>query len=180
MNIPNILTMSRIIILPFFAFCFFLQSQFGIYLTLCIFLLCCLTDFLDGYYARAYRQTTKLGQMLDPMADKILISVAILFIVGFKFVSVFSLIPAAIILCREIIISEIRDIASVSRKIFKTSKLAKLKTASQMLAIALLIYSKAIDSVALSVIGELLLWGASLASIISGIRYYRQHHLRLF
>ncbi|MDR3031143.1 MAG: CDP-diacylglycerol--glycerol-3-phosphate 3-phosphatidyltransferase [Holosporales bacterium] len=176
-NIPNILTMSRIIILPFFAFGFFSRSKFGIYLSLSIFLICCATDFLDGYYARTHKQTTKLGQMLDPMADKILTAVAILFIVGFDFVSIFAIIPAAVILCREIIISGIRDAVTFRHKSFRTSKLAKWKTASQMISIALLMYSKAIDCHYLSMIGEFLFWISAIVTAISGVMYCRRHLL---
>jgi cardiolipin synthase len=136
-------------------------------------LFCCLTDYLDGYYARAYKQTSKLGQVLDPLADKVLISISILFIVGFGLVSRISIIPASIVLCREIIISGVRDGVLASNGAFSTSRMAKWKTSTQMLSIILILTASAIGSARIKLWGEWTLWASSAIAVASGIMYYR-------
>ncbi len=175
LTVPNILTVSRMLLLPFFALGFFLDSKVGLIISFLVFVFCCITDYLDGYYARVYKQTTKLGQMLDPLADKIVVAIAILFIVGFHMVSNSSIIPAAIILCREIVISGIRDATEFSGRSFRTLFLSKCKTATQMLAISIAIFASIIGSHTTSLIGEILLWLSSLIAIISGIIYCKKH-----
>lgn len=175
LNIPNILTLSRICLLPFFVGCFFINSKSGLTLSLIIFVFCCITDYFDGYYARAFKQTTKIGQMLDPLADKILVSITILLIVGLRLVSTYTIIPAAIILCREIIISGVRDATEFSGKNFKTSYLSKCKTATQMISLALIILSNILDLDILLKIGEAMFWGAAIIAVISGFIYCKTH-----
>ncbi len=176
-TVPNTLTVSRMFLLPIFALGFFLDSSFGKTMSLVIFLLCCITDYLDGYYARAFKQSTKLGQMLDPLADKIVVSIAILFIVGFQMISKIAIIPAAIILCREIIISGIRDATEFSGHNFKTSVLSKCKTAAQMFSIAIILLASINSSLRLLAIGEAMLWISSVIAIISGLIYCKNHIL---
>ena len=177
-TIPNLLTVSRIALLPFFVLAFFLNSKFGSGLALSIFVFCCITDYLDGYYARTYKQSTKIGQMLDPLADKVFISVTILFIAGFGKISMSAMLPAAIILCREIIISGVRD-ASVSNKIvFATSRLSKWKTATQMISIGFILIADTCSGNVrqfISVSGESIFWLSAIISIISGVEYCRIH-----
>lgn len=177
-TVPNTLTISRMVLLPFFALGFFLNSKLGLTLSLLIFVACCITDYLDGYYARAYKQSTKLGQMLDPLADKIVVSIAILFIVGFRIVSIHAIIPAAIILCREVIISGIRDATEFSGHNFKTSFLSKCKTATQMLSISIVLLAAITEGKTTAFIGESLLWISSLIAIVSGLLYCK-HHLSM-
>ena len=172
LTIPNILTLSRMLLLPLFMVGFFFQDKTGLTTSFVVFIVCVITDYLDGYYARAYKQTTKLGQMLDPLADKIVVSIAILFIVGFRLVSIYSIIPSAIILCREFAISGMRDASSVSGKNFKTLFIAKCKTATQMIAILTAIFANIIQSKMVLFISELLLWISSIIAIISGFIYY--------
>lgn len=174
-NIPNVLTMSRIFLLPFFAFGFFLESRQGMIISLTIYIFCCVTDYLDGYLARAYKQTTEIGKMLDPLADKILVSISLLFIVGFGMVSKITIIPAAIILCREIIISGVRDATTSSGRNFKTSVLSKWKTASQMSSIAIIFISFICGSKIVFQIGEAMLWISSIIALISGLIYCKRH-----
>lgn len=176
-NIPNILTASRIALLPFFILSFFLSSRFGSVLAVVIFVLCSITDYLDGYWARTYKQTTKLGQMLDPLADKIFISITILFMAGFGKISTYSLLPAAIILCREIIVSDIRNAINFRKKKIATANLAQWKTATQMIAISLLLISDIFECIILAnifwLIGEIIFWFSAFISIVSGFRYCR-------
>lgn len=174
-TIPNLLTLSRIFILPLFALGFFAETKSGITLSLIIFIICCITDYLDGYYARAYAQSTKLGQMLDPLADKILISISILFLAGFGMLDKYTLIPASIILCREIIVSGIRNSTMASGKSFKTTMLSKWKTATQMIAIMLILLSQVIDKPAYKASGDAMLWVSSIIALISGAMYCKNH-----
>jgi cardiolipin synthase len=166
--------MSRVFLLPFFVFGFFLEKRLGIALSTIIFIFCCITDYLDGYYARAYKQTTKIGQILDPLADKILISISILFISGFGLIDTISIVPASIILCREIIISGVRE----SSDNFSTSKLSKWKTAIQMIAITSILISSFAESRNFKIWGEVMLWGASVMAIISGLAYCKKYALQ--
>ena len=177
LTVPNILTISRMFLLPFFAFGFFMQSKTGLISSLSIFVFCCISDFLDGYYARAYKQTSKLGQMLDPLADKIVVSIALLFIVGFHIVSRYAIIPASVILCREIIISGIRDATEFSGQNFKTLFWAKFKTATQMLSIVTAIFASIQQSRNIALLGEALLWISSVIALVSGCIYYKRHVL---
>jgi cardiolipin synthase len=169
------LTLSRMLLLPIFTFGFFMQSAAGGIVSLSIFIICCITDYLDGYYARAYKQSTKMGRILDPLADKLLISITLLFICGFNMVSRSAMIPAAVILCREIIISGIRDAEELSGNDFKTSLLSKWKTTTQMIAAAIVLYSAVNKSDTTLAIGEVTLWLSSIIAIVSGLVYLRNH-----
>ncbi|MDR2666740.1 MAG: CDP-diacylglycerol--glycerol-3-phosphate 3-phosphatidyltransferase [Holosporales bacterium] len=174
-TLPNLLTMSRVVLLPIFILGFFLKSRTGIALSLLIFVFCCITDYLDGYYARAYKQITKIGQMLDPLADKVLISIAILAIVGFSIISHYTIIPAAITLCRDMVISDVRDATKCCGNDFATSYLSKWKTATQMFSISLILLSSVMNSATLLRLGELIFWLSSITAVISGIIYCRKH-----
>ena len=175
LTLPNILTISRMFLLPLFALGFFINSKIGLIISLVVFLFCCITDYLDGYYARLYKQTTKLGQMLDPLADKIVVAIAILFIAGFQIISKSAIIPAAIILCREIIISGVRDATEFSGNSFRTLFLSKCKTATQLLAISTSVLASIVKSHITLVAGETLLWLSSLIAIVSGFIYCKRH-----
>ena len=113
--------------------------------------------------------------MLDPLADKIVVSIALLFVVGFHIVSSYAIIPASVILCREIIISGIRDATEFSGRSFKTLFLSKFKTATQMLAISIAITAMILQSQLLLTIGEILLWISSIIAIVSGCIYCKRH-----
>ena len=172
-NIPNVLTLSRILLLPIFILGFYLQTKLGLFLSLSIFILCCITDYLDGYVARAYNQTTELGKILDPMADKILVFVSILCILEFDMVSKLALIPSSINICRDLIITSLRNTVSTSGKSFKTSYIAKCKTATQMISISVIILSNIVSINEGIIFGEILLWISSIIAIISGIKYFK-------
>ncbi|MBR1944230.1 MAG: CDP-diacylglycerol--glycerol-3-phosphate 3-phosphatidyltransferase [Alphaproteobacteria bacterium] len=169
LNIPNILTLSRILVLPIFILGFYLKTQLGLLISLIIFVLCCITDYLDGYIAREYNQMTEFGKILDPLADKILISISILAILGFNMASNLILIPASITICRELIITSLR----ASGNNFKTSYIAKCKTATQMISIAIILLSNLVSSNEGIILGEILLWISSVIAIISCVKYFK-------
>lgn len=174
LNIPNILTLSRIALLPGFIGGFYMHSNAGLVLSFVVFIICCITDYLDGYLARAYKQTTDIGKLLDPLADKILVLVAILYMVGFDMVSQHTLIPVAVTVCREIMVSSLRGSVMNSGSLFNTSILAKCKTATQMFGLAIIFISYIFDFYPVCYLGEALLWLSAILAIVSGIQYIRQ------
>ncbi|MEE2944507.1 MAG: CDP-diacylglycerol--glycerol-3-phosphate 3-phosphatidyltransferase [Pseudomonadota bacterium] len=137
---PNILTALRLLAAPMIAVIFLvLPRPFADILALTLFVCASLTDYLDGYLARKWNQVTKLGAMLDPIADKAMVVIALMVIVGFSSLSLALVLPAAIILFREVFVSGLREFLGDTAGTLKVTKLAKWKTASQMVAIAVLL-----------------------------------------
>lgn len=141
MNIPMLLTYIRIFLIPAIVITFYLPSKMGHVLAAFIFVFAALTDWFDGYLARNLNQTTKFGMFLDPVADKLIISVALVLIVaevGEAYVAV----PAAVIIGREIVISALREwMAEIGKKTsVAVSLVAKIKTTLQMVAVGMLLY----------------------------------------
>ena len=137
---PNILTALRLLAAPMIAVMFLvLPRPFADFLALTLFVCASLTDYVDGYLARKWNQVTKLGAMLDPIADKAMVVIALMVIVGFSSLSLALVLPAAIILFREVFVSGLREFLGDTAGTLKVTKLAKWKTASQMIAIAILL-----------------------------------------
>ena len=174
LNIPNILTLSRIALLPGFIGGFYMQSDAGLVLSLVIFVVCCITDYLDGRLARAYKQTTEIGKWLDPLADKVLVLVATLYMTGFDMISRCTLIPVAITVCREVVITSLRESTLTESGDFKTSLLAKCKTTVQMLALAVILVAFIVDFYPARCAGETLLWCSAILAVISAIQYFKK------
>lgn len=143
MNIPNILTLARIIMIPLMVICYYwLQPHGGIYAAI-LFSLAAVTDWFDGYLARKLNQQTALGAFLDPVADKLIVAIALVLLVE-TFQNTWLTIPAMIIVGREIVISALREwMAELGkRQNIAVSLLGKLKTSAQMLSIVLLLASE--------------------------------------
>src|SRR5215475_2490190 len=104
-SLPNILTMARIAVIPVLVALFYLESELGAWLACAAFVLAGITDYLDGAIARRRSQMSAFGRVLDPIADKMLVAAALLMLAGFGRIAGYELIPAAIILCREIVVS---------------------------------------------------------------------------
>ena len=137
---PNILTALRLLAAPMIAVMFLvLPRPFADFLALALFVCASLTDYVDGYLARKWNQVTKLGAMLDPIADKAMVVIALMVIVGFSSLSLALVLPAAVILFREVFVSGLREFLGDTAGTLKVTKLAKWKTASQMVAIAVLL-----------------------------------------
>lgn len=176
LNIPNMLTLSRVILIPAMVACFFSRKQEGLTGALCIFIFCSISDFLDGYLARAFKQTTKIGQILDPLADKLLIATTLILMIGFGLTSKNAIIPAAIIMCREIMVSEMREIVFNNGSNFKTSWIAKWKTATQMMAITIILSAVFFPyKEKVTLFGEIMLWISASLATISAISYFQKH-----
>jgi CDP-diacylglycerol--glycerol-3-phosphate 3-phosphatidyltransferase len=185
---PNILTLVRISVIPLLVIFFYLPFSWAHIAATIIFGIACFTDWLDGYLARYLKQTTKLGAFLDPVADKLMVSVALVLIVAeptFQFVSVTSAIvyipsfvitiPAAVIVSRELIVSALREwMAELGlRSSVAVSNLGKLKTSIQMLALTILIYCGPATNATLVFIGYTLLYVAAALTIWSMLIYLK-------
>ncbi len=187
-NLPNILTLGRIVVIPFFVLFFYLPYTWGHLAAAIIFILACITDWLDGYLARRLHQSTKLGAFLDPVADKIIVCIALVLIVGepqFQFItfrsSVFSMpiwaltIPVAIIVCREIVVSALREwMAEIGKRTsVAVSYLGKVKTAIQMIALSVLLYCDSTTPALVIVAGYVFLYFSAVLTIWSMMIYVK-------
>ncbi|MGX9351734.1 CDP-diacylglycerol--glycerol-3-phosphate 3-phosphatidyltransferase [Shimia sp. W99] len=138
-TIPNILSVLRLLAAPMVAVMFlYFTRPYADWFALCLFLVAAVTDWFDGYLARALGQETKLGAMIDPIADKAMVVIALMVIVGYSSMSPWLVLPATVILFREVFVSGLREFLGDVAGTLKVTKLAKWKTATQMIAIATL------------------------------------------
>jgi len=138
-NIPNILTLMRLIAAPGLAVMFlYFTRPYADWFALILFVTAAITDWFDGYLARAWEQETKLGTMLDPIADKAMVIIALMVIVGFSSMSPWLVLPTTVILFREVFVSGLREYLGDTAGTLKVTVLAKWKTTAQMVAIAVL------------------------------------------
>ena len=179
-KIPNILTIGRIIIVPFFVISFFLPGFYGEIIPFLLFILASFTDFLDGLLARLYKEESKLGELLDPIADKIIVSTALILLVMNETIQNYEVIAAIIILTREILISGLREfLADVQIKI-PVSGLAKGKTFIQMFSIAILLTGETGNTIInfedynAQTVGIILLWLSAFLTLYTGYDYVRK------
>jgi CDP-diacylglycerol--glycerol-3-phosphate 3-phosphatidyltransferase len=182
-NIPNILTFSRIVIIPILIASFYIEGRMYHWVAASLFLLASVTDFFDGYLARTWKATSNLGRFLDPIADKLLVAAAILMLVHFEGIGRYDIIPAIAILCREIMVSGLREFLAQINVSVPVSNLSKIKTAVQMVAIFLLLLGvegpsfaevEAITETNLTeFLGRILLWVSSILTLITGYAYLR-------
>jgi CDP-diacylglycerol---glycerol-3-phosphate 3-phosphatidyltransferase len=179
-NIPNILTLSRLIMIPVFVLAFYLPWRFAHVLAAGVFALGAITDLLDGYLARSLKQITSFGAFLDPVVDKLVVAVALLLIVG-DLSSVYVTIPAAIIVGREIIVSALREwMAEIGKRTsVAVSFVGKIKTTAQMVSIVLLLFAVPQDSAGIKIIGIILLYVAALLTLWSMVMYMKAAWLDL-
>ena len=179
-KIPNILTIGRIILVPVFVFAFFLPGIYGDLLPLFIFILASFTDFLDGLLARLFKEESKLGTMLDPIADKIIVATALVLLVMNETIRNYEVIAAIIILTREILISGLREFLANVKVSVPVSGLAKIKTFIQMLAIAILLTGESGNKIInfedynARSIGIILLWLSAFITLYTGYDYVRK------
>jgi cardiolipin synthase len=172
-HLPNFLTLARIALVPIFAAAFLLPLPAGRWIALAIFLVAAITDYADGFIARARNAESRLGQMLDPIADKLLVASALMMLVYKDDIRGWVLVPALIILFREIMVSGMREfLASIAVHV-PVSSIAKFKTAIQVAALSLLISAPAVESVfgTLHRIGIIALWLAALLTLYTGFVY---------
>jgi len=176
-KIPNILTIGRIIIVPVFVISFFVPGIVGDLVPFFLFVLASFTDYLDGFLARLYKEESKLGELLDPIADKILIASALILLVMNEIIKNYEVIAAIIILTREILISGLREFLARREVSMPVSNLAKFKTFIQMFSIALLLTGDTGNKIInfqdynAETIGIILLWLAAILTLYTGYDY---------
>ena len=174
LNLPNILTMSRILIIPLVVATFFFDSPAMRWTAVILFSIAGITDFFDGYLARRANQVSSLGRFLDPIADKLLVASVLLLIVAFDRVGRWSYLPALVILLREIMVSGLREFLAELRVSVPVTKLAKAKTTVQMIALGFLIVGSASPFwIPAEFIGEIGIWVAAVITLITGYDYLK-------
>lgn len=186
--LPNLLTYGRIAAVPVVVALMYWQSilQGGLWLrwvALAIFIAAGITDVLDGYFARTWDQQSLLGRMLDPIADKLLIASCLLMLAAEETIHGWSLLAAVIILCREILVSGLREFLAELRVSVPVTRLAKWKTTWQLVAVGFLIAGEAgdraasfllgADTIVVTNIGLTLLWLSALVTLYTGWDYLR-------
>jgi cardiolipin synthase len=164
--------MGRIAVIPVLVALFYLDGPLGMWLACTAFVLAGITDYLDGAIARRRSQLSAFGRVLDPIADKMLVAAALLMLAGFGRIQGYELIPAAIILCREIVVSGLREFLAELNVPLPVTQLAKWKTALQIVAIAFLI-APDVPTLRSHLIGIVGLWIAAGLTLITGWDYAR-------
>lgn len=177
LSVPNLLTYARLAAVPALAaILFFFEGDTARWFAVGIFALAGITDFLDGYLARAWSQQSPLGRMLDPIADKLIVGAALLLLVSDQTISGWSLWAALIILSREILVSGLREYLAELNVRVAVSWLAKWKTTVQIVALCVLLAGDAGEKLCncgTSTIGLTLLWVAALLTLYTGFDYFR-------
>ncbi|MGI3900828.1 MAG: CDP-diacylglycerol--glycerol-3-phosphate 3-phosphatidyltransferase [Janthinobacterium lividum] len=175
-NLPNLLTYGRMVAVPAVAGCLFAPDDLRMrWLALAIFAVAGVTDFFDGYLARAWNQQSSLGRMLDPIADKLLVAASLLMLVADHSVTSWSIWAAIVILCREILVSGLREFLAELRVSVPVTRVAKWKTTAQLAAIGFLIAGPAGETVlpGTIAIGLVLLWIAAVLTLYTGWDYMK-------
>ena len=180
LKIPNILTIGRIIIVPIFVVTFFIPGLFGDLIPFFLFVIASFTDYLDGLLARLFKEESKLGELLDPIADKILVAAALILLVMNGTIKNYEVIAAIIILTREILISGLREFLAKGQVAMQVTSLSKLKTVIQMVSIAILLTGESGNKIInfqdynAQTIGIVLLWLSSFLTLYTGYDYLRK------
>jgi len=169
----NILTLSRIAAIPILVALLYFHSPVTRWVALALFSLAGLTDYLDGYLARHRGEVSALGRFLDPIADKLLVASLIVVLVAIKQIDGFVVIPAIVIVCREILVSGLREYLAEVQVPLPVSRLAKWKTAIQIIALGFLVVGTEAGPALLPMdwIGDTGLWIAALLTFITGYDY---------
>ncbi len=171
-TVPMLLTLFRIAAIPGVVALLYLDTNLGRYLACTLFGVAAITDFFDGYLARAWGQQSKMGQFLDPVADKLLVAATLLMMTGFGQISGLVILPAIVILCREIMVSGLREFLAEIRVGIPVSTLAKWKTTLQMFSIGFLIVGDTgPEFLPTRLIGETGLWIAAVLTLATGYDY---------
>ena len=180
LSLPNILTYARIAAIPVVVGCIYAQSIMDgplwlRWVAVAVFIAAGITDFLDGYYARIWDQHSAFGRMLDPIADKLLVASCLLMLAADGIIHGWTLWAAIVILCREILVSGLRESLAAARVSVPVTKLAKWKTTIQLVAIGFLIAGEAGEMILppTTLIGIVLLWVSAIFTIYTGWDYFR-------
>jgi cardiolipin synthase (CMP-forming) len=176
LSLPNVLTYGRLVAVPaVVVLLFWPEDRWSRWAALAIFIAAAITDYLDGYFARAYAQQSALGRMLDPIADKLLVAACLLMLVADGTIRHSALWAAIVILCREILVSGLREFLAELKVSVPVSRVAKWKTTLQLVALGFLIAGPAGESVLPGTIfvGTGLLWVAAVLTLYTGWDYLK-------
>ena len=173
-NLANALTISRILIIPIILILIYMKGPFSGWTAFILFCLAGITDYFDGYLARLRKEISNLGTFLDPIADKLLVASVILILTSKEIISDYEIIPALIILLREIAVSGLREFLAGIKVSVPVSKIAKFKTALQLIALGILILSEG-GFIVLPILmfGKIALWIAALLTLYTGYDYLK-------
>lgn len=175
-NIPNLLTMIRIWAIPAIVLTFFIPTPFWAWTGVILFAIAGITDYMDGYLARHLNQLSRFGRVLDPIADKLLVGAILLMLAYSGKLGLLGILPAVIIMCREILVSGLREFLAEINVGCPVTRLAKWKTTCQMIALPVLmmthVYCGWFD-VLLQIIGMVSLWGAAILTVMTGYDYWK-------
>jgi len=169
MNLANKLTLSRIFLIPVFMLVLLARIPFGKYIAAAIFIIAASTDGLDGYFARKRKEITNLGKLMDPLADKLLIAAALVSLVEMKEISAW---VAVVIIGREFFVTGLRSIAASEGVVVEASKLGKIKTVTQIVAISAILLNDFLLVLLNISFGKYAIYIAVFFTVWSGIDYY--------
>jgi cardiolipin synthase (CMP-forming) len=175
-SLPNLLTYGRVMAVPVVAGCLFWpEIAWMRWVALGVFIAAGISDFLDGYLARAWSQQSRIGQMLDPIADKLLVSAVLMMLAADRTIASYSLTAGIIILCREILVSGLREFLAELKVSLPVSNVAKWKTTLQLIALGFLIAGPSGDAIVpgITTTGLVLLWISALLTLYTGWDYFR-------
>ena len=179
LTLPNLLTLSRIFAVPILVFLLWKPAPYDYLITFVLYCIVGITDYFDGYLARAQGSISRLGQFLDPIADKIMVAAVLVMLMASRkadgappIIEDFAVIPAIVILLREIIVSGLREFLATLNVSVPVSQLAKWKTGVQMTAIAFLLVGDAAFPI-VTTLGLWLIWIAAALTLITGYDYLR-------
>jgi cardiolipin synthase len=173
-SLPNLLTLSRIVVIPLVIAFMFVRADWAAWTALSLYGAACITDYLDGYLARAWDQVSPIGKFLDPIADKLLVAAVLFMLVAVDRLTGVSVLPAVVILLREVLVSGLREFLAPLQVSVPVSRLAKWKTTIQMLALGFLIVSDAGPAwLPVEAIGLVGIWLAAALTLVTGWDYMR-------
>lgn len=180
-SLPNILTISRIVVIPVIFLSIYIHAVWWSIFVGILFIIAAVTDYFDGYLARSRNETSAFGRLLDPIADKLLVVSALLIIVANQMVDTISYIPVGIIMCREVLVSGLREFLAEVKVGMPVTRLAKWKTGFQMTALSMILLSRlwivnlfGHDVMVWGFIGEILLWVAGVLTFMTGYDYFKR------
>lgn len=180
-SLPNLLTISRIVVIPVIFLSIYIHAVWWSVIAAVLFIMAAITDYFDGYLARSRNETSAFGRLLDPIADKLLVLSALLIIVANRMVDELSYIPVGIIMCREVLVSGLREFLAEVKVGMPVTRLAKWKTGFQMTALSMILMSR-VGIIEIGgtfvpvwgVLGEVLLWVAGVLTFITGYDYFKK------
>ena len=177
MKIPNILTIGRILVAPILIVVFYFPGELSDWLACIIFVIAAFTDYLDGFFARLYKLQSKFGELLDPIADKVLVSTALALLIMSQTIKGPDVVAAIIIITREILISGLREFLAKAQVYIPVTNLSKGKTVIQMIAISILLAGNTGDKFLFNYgiqLGIYLLWMSAMLTLWTGYAYLRK------